>query len=191
MHRPRWEEQGFFRPDESASGEPFTMPMPPPNVTGRLHMGHAMFVTLQASSPAVMGVSASALFAALLHAVPLDAARTGRPLVMETRRTSWRALRACVGAPPCGCRAPTMPASPRRCAAVNFQLFLVFAIFRFVFSTDCTVTSCCMHALCPPQLTLESLASPPHSADGSRWACCLPATIGSHVSTASTGIHMR
>lgn len=25
------------------------MPMPPPNVTGRLHMGHAMFVTLQVS----------------------------------------------------------------------------------------------------------------------------------------------
>lgn len=34
-------------PDESASGDPFAMPMPPPNVTGRLHMGHAMFVTLQ------------------------------------------------------------------------------------------------------------------------------------------------
>lgn len=31
------------------------MPMPPPNVTGRLHMGHAMFVTLQVGPPAVMG----------------------------------------------------------------------------------------------------------------------------------------
>ena len=45
--RCRWESSGFFRPDESATGEPFTMSMPPPNVTGRLHMGHAMFVTLQ------------------------------------------------------------------------------------------------------------------------------------------------
>ncbi len=43
----RWEEQGFFAPDDSATGEPFTMAMPPANVTGRLHMGHAMFVTLQ------------------------------------------------------------------------------------------------------------------------------------------------
>ena len=43
----RWESNGYFQPDEAASGEPFTMSMPPPNVTGRLHMGHAMFVTLQ------------------------------------------------------------------------------------------------------------------------------------------------
>eukprot|EP00891_Asterochloris_glomerata_P009727 jgi/Astpho2/9727/Aster-03708 len=42
-----WEQQGFFAPSEDATGEPFTMSMPPPNVTGRLHMGHAMFVTLQ------------------------------------------------------------------------------------------------------------------------------------------------
>jgi len=43
----RWESNGYFQPDEAAAGEPFTMAMPPPNVTGRLHMGHAMFVTLQ------------------------------------------------------------------------------------------------------------------------------------------------
>ncbi len=42
-----WESRGYFMPDEEASGEPFTIPMPPPNVTGKLHMGHAMFVTLQ------------------------------------------------------------------------------------------------------------------------------------------------
>ena len=47
-----WEAGGCFRPDASAAaaeGAPpaFTVPMPPPNVTGRLHMGHAMFVTLQ------------------------------------------------------------------------------------------------------------------------------------------------
>lgn len=47
-----WEEQGFFAPEHPAnesraSGEPFVISMPPPNVTGKLHMGHAMFVTLQ------------------------------------------------------------------------------------------------------------------------------------------------
>eukprot|EP00955_Chlamydomonas_euryale_P095876 364965-Chlamydomonas_euryale.AAC.28 len=43
----RWQEQGHFKPNESAAGEPFVLSMPPPNVTGRLHMGHAMFATLQ------------------------------------------------------------------------------------------------------------------------------------------------
>ncbi|KAK9845737.1 hypothetical protein WJX81_000915 [Elliptochloris bilobata] len=42
-----WEAQGYFKPAEDAAGEPFTISMPPPNVTGRLHMGHAMFATLQ------------------------------------------------------------------------------------------------------------------------------------------------
>ena len=43
----RWEEQGFFQPNPHAKGEPFVISMPPPNVTGKLHMGHAMFATLQ------------------------------------------------------------------------------------------------------------------------------------------------
>lgn len=42
-----WEAQGYFKPDAAAEGEPFVIPMPPPNVTGALHMGHAMFVTLE------------------------------------------------------------------------------------------------------------------------------------------------
>ena len=42
-----WESRGCFAPDPDATGEPFTIAMPPPNVTGALHMGHAMFVTLQ------------------------------------------------------------------------------------------------------------------------------------------------
>ena len=42
-----WERSGFFTPESCPRGEPFTMSMPPPNVTGKLHMGHAMFVTLQ------------------------------------------------------------------------------------------------------------------------------------------------
>ncbi|UCF37195.1 MAG: valine--tRNA ligase [Acidobacteriota bacterium] len=42
-----WESQGFFEGDPDAGGEPFTMVLPPPNVTGSLHMGHALNITLQ------------------------------------------------------------------------------------------------------------------------------------------------
>jgi len=41
-----WELSGFFNPD-NLKGEPFTIMMPPPNVTGILHVGHALFLTLQ------------------------------------------------------------------------------------------------------------------------------------------------
>ncbi|CAN8300180.1 unnamed protein product [Cochlearia groenlandica] len=42
-----WESQGYFKPRFDRGGSPFVIPMPPPNVTGSLHMGHAMFVTLE------------------------------------------------------------------------------------------------------------------------------------------------
>ena len=42
-----WEEGNFFRPGTDRSKKPFTIVMPPPNVTGQLHMGHAMDATLQ------------------------------------------------------------------------------------------------------------------------------------------------
>jgi valyl-tRNA synthetase len=42
-----WEQSGLFRPEASNGEKTFTMVMPPPNVTGKLHMGHAMFVTIQ------------------------------------------------------------------------------------------------------------------------------------------------
>ena len=42
-----WEENGYFRPSENKEAKPFTIVMPPPNVTGQLHMGHAMDATLQ------------------------------------------------------------------------------------------------------------------------------------------------
>jgi len=41
-----WEGQGLFRP-ERGDAEPFTIVMPPPNVTGSLHIGHALDNTLQ------------------------------------------------------------------------------------------------------------------------------------------------
>lgn len=42
-----WESQGYFAPNDDPNAPPFVMSMPPPNVTGRLHMGHAMFSTLE------------------------------------------------------------------------------------------------------------------------------------------------
>jgi len=41
----RWEQSGFFNPD-SLEGEPYAIMMPPPNVTGVLHLGHALENTL-------------------------------------------------------------------------------------------------------------------------------------------------
>ena len=42
-----WEENGHFKPNKYHDAKPFTIVMPPPNVTGQLHMGHAMDATLQ------------------------------------------------------------------------------------------------------------------------------------------------
>ena len=42
-----WEDSGYFRPSDKKDAKPFTIVMPPPNVTGQLHMGHAMDATLQ------------------------------------------------------------------------------------------------------------------------------------------------
>ncbi|MFW5967373.1 MAG: valine--tRNA ligase, partial [Persicimonas sp.] len=42
-----WVEHGYFHADEESDKEPYTIVIPPPNVTGSLHMGHALFVTLQ------------------------------------------------------------------------------------------------------------------------------------------------
>lgn len=42
-----WEQSGFFKPNEQSDQPPFIICMPPPNITGGLHMGHAMFVTLE------------------------------------------------------------------------------------------------------------------------------------------------
>ncbi|MEA3441647.1 MAG: valine--tRNA ligase, partial [Chloroflexota bacterium] len=49
-----WEENGFFKPwndpdepDFDPSVKPFVISIPPPNVTGELHLGHAMFVSME------------------------------------------------------------------------------------------------------------------------------------------------
>ncbi|MEE9385286.1 MAG: valine--tRNA ligase [Nannocystaceae bacterium] len=43
----RWKEAGYFRPQASSSGRSFSVVLPPPNVTGRLHMGHALTATIE------------------------------------------------------------------------------------------------------------------------------------------------
>ena len=43
----RWDSAGFFQPRERPDREPFVIVMPPPNVTGELHVGHALFVTVE------------------------------------------------------------------------------------------------------------------------------------------------
>jgi valyl-tRNA synthetase len=42
-----WEEEGHYRAEPDASGEPFSIALPPPNVTGNLHMGHALNASTQ------------------------------------------------------------------------------------------------------------------------------------------------
>ena len=44
---PRWEDSGAFAADPDGNRAPYTIMMPPPNVTGSLHMGHALTFTLQ------------------------------------------------------------------------------------------------------------------------------------------------
>lgn len=41
-----WEDKGYFKPLESTSGENYSIMIPPPNVTGSLHMGHAFQDTI-------------------------------------------------------------------------------------------------------------------------------------------------
>ena len=42
-----WMEKGYFKPSEDRSKKRFSIVMPPPNITGQLHMGHALDNTLQ------------------------------------------------------------------------------------------------------------------------------------------------
>ena len=50
-----WESSGAFRADPASSRPPFSMVLPPPNVTGVLHIGHALNQTLPDSCAAGSG----------------------------------------------------------------------------------------------------------------------------------------
>lgn len=43
----QWLESGVFKPSEDSNAKPYSIVIPPPNVTGKLHLGHAWDVTLQ------------------------------------------------------------------------------------------------------------------------------------------------
>ena len=42
-----WEENGYFKPSDDKAKKTYCIMMPPPNVTGKLHMGHALDDTIQ------------------------------------------------------------------------------------------------------------------------------------------------
>ena len=42
-----WVDGGIFTPNIDPKKQPFTIIQPPPNVTGELHLGHAMFVSIE------------------------------------------------------------------------------------------------------------------------------------------------
>ncbi|TGU93456.1 hypothetical protein EN829_060245, partial [Mesorhizobium sp. M00.F.Ca.ET.186.01.1.1] len=44
---PYWIEKQFFKAERDPAKRPFTIVIPPPNVTGKLHLGHALDTTLQ------------------------------------------------------------------------------------------------------------------------------------------------
>ncbi len=42
-----WEKSGYFKPDSDTKKQPYSMVLPPPNVTGTLHIGHALMLVIQ------------------------------------------------------------------------------------------------------------------------------------------------
>jgi len=42
-----WESSGYFKPEQNPDGKPFVIAMPPPNVTGKLHIGHGMVIAVE------------------------------------------------------------------------------------------------------------------------------------------------
>ena len=42
-----WEKKGYFKPSDDRTKIPYTIVIPPPNITGKLHMGHALDETIQ------------------------------------------------------------------------------------------------------------------------------------------------
>ena len=44
---PIWQERGYFTAEDTSDKPPYSIMIPPPNVTGSLHMGHALTVTIE------------------------------------------------------------------------------------------------------------------------------------------------
>jgi valyl-tRNA synthetase len=87
-----WERGGLFRPDR-AEAQPWTIVMPPPNVTGSLHIGHALDITLQdvlARRERMLGKDA-------LWVVGTDHAGIATQMVVERNLESQGVSRAEIG----------------------------------------------------------------------------------------------
>jgi len=87
-----WEDRGLFRPDRPAA-TPWTIVMPPPNVTGSLHIGHALDITLQdvlARRERMLGKDA-------LWVVGTDHAGIATQMVVERNLESQGIKRADIG----------------------------------------------------------------------------------------------
>ena len=44
---PQWVDRGYFKPETNSTKPPFSIVLPPPNITGSLHLGHALTATIQ------------------------------------------------------------------------------------------------------------------------------------------------
>ena len=60
-----WLKGGYFRAQIDPDKEPFCIIMPPPNVTGELHLGHALTATIEDCGSSVSLVGWKAMIAAL------------------------------------------------------------------------------------------------------------------------------
>ena len=87
-----WETRGLFRP-ERGDAEPWTIVMPPPNVTGSLHIGHALDITLQD----ILTRHARMKGRDALWVVGTDHAGIATQMVVERNLASERISRAEIG----------------------------------------------------------------------------------------------
>ena len=96
-----WLDGGYFHAEPNPDKKPYTIVIPPPNITGQLHMGHALDETLQAASsssskswaPPATGTASASLWTT---AAPR---RSRRSLsTSTTRASSTRASASSTGA---------------------------------------------------------------------------------------------
>lgn len=91
-----WEQKGFFQAENASNKPAFTMVIPPPNVTGALHIGHALTNSIQARTGSLVSKVALALSSPFL--------------APNGRRTQSFDGAGCRGTTPSGFREWTTPA---------------------------------------------------------------------------------
>ncbi|GAH18156.1 unnamed protein product, partial [marine sediment metagenome] len=106
-----WLEKGYFKPRIDPEKKPFVIIMPPPNVTGELHIGHALTATIEdiltrwhrmKGEPTLWlpgvdhaGIAAQVVVEQLLAAEGLDRHQLGRDKFLERM---WQWAKSCRGA---------------------------------------------------------------------------------------------